>query len=387
MRNTPGELWWSYMSGPRDFAMKAADALISDLFPLLCLPPDLPFRHDMRRAIRSCLVAWLGSEDWEVETIDAEDELPRDAELAGFLLERLGGPELAALYREGSGLSVQDYLVEMRALRRRIVWVKGVPAEQMCRWIEFLRGFREQGLEKALFRLACRGGPPAPSLGPGVRLVSFDSPIQRHDLYYFSYKLVSERLRLSPEWMDYMAAAAARLCEYDAEVSEGLLAREDWDRTEPFDMLLALSREPRFGLRGRGAGSSHVLALVRAGERRELEGRLWKAQLETLFPRLELFRQQLVEELRDELLKALGPPWPPLAPYNEVIESPDELELGSVRYLMDYKSGSDRRLYVNDARLREDIRRMTVCRNKMAHRKCCEPQEVRAILELRLARA
>lgn len=84
----------------------------------------------------------------------------------------------------------------------------------------------------------------------------------------------------------------------------------------------------------------------------------------------------------------MSPRWPPssAAPvyqYGERLTSPQDVELGTLVYLMGSRDREGLyRLYIPQERTRERIRLLHGCRNQIAHMKCCGVQQVRRLLEL-----
>lgn len=362
----PDEFWWKDVTGPQAFIRQIVDALCEGFSPVLELPVELPWRHCMRRAFLEKLQDLSPFGIPLFETIDAADECA-GRDIGDFLLERFAPSDVASAYRARAGVSVQQYMKKNDVLKGKLLWIKGIPPQDISRWCSFCRGFASPSLEEGSFVLECIGR--APAVASPLKLLRLEDTVSRYDVQLFSsFQLSSQESSLPKRWHAYAAASASRLCGLDAELCEDLLQSEGWRTKDP----IALFRESCEARRRAGAGASN---------REELVQRLWEAQIEILFPHIERLRLRIVEEFRDELASVLERC--PQYQFGERVHQPEELEIGTIAYLMIHRAPAppyDYYIYIPDERMRDLIKVLRECRNRLAHRQCCTPEQVELIL-------
>jgi hypothetical protein len=116
------------------------------------------------------------------------------------------------------------------------------------------------------------------------------------------------------------------------------------------------------------------LTYARAGESAELEKRLWKAQVQTLFPLIEMERLSIVEYYKDLLSDTLSHSY--VEQYKARITDPVDLELGTFCYLLTVNSVS-----LDNLAARERIFFLHECRNRLAHAHYCSEEQVCRLLD------
>lgn len=382
-----GEFWWKNITGPQTFVRQVTDALGEERLPVLRIPADLPWRHDMRNTILEQLHEMLPDRKFYCRIIDAADECP-DSDIGDFLLKAFSDEDIACSYRPRSGKSIQQYLIEHAVLANRLLWIKGLSPEQELQWIEFCRGFSSHGPSSGMFIIESRSSGVTP-LFTDVEVIEFERVVSRYDVLLFNNILLAEsEMPLSKLWKSYVATAAACLCDYDAELSSSFIEDGHWKERDPREILRHMSDWPEFSLRGSGDGASHILALLRHGDDVELMRRLWTAQIQMLFPLIELQRGWLIDKLSGKLRVILQDMI--FEQFGQRVRDPKELELGSLVWLLSQKDiYGERLLYVPDEWMREAIYNLRECRNTLAHRhQCCTPDQVAFVLnfeEKRLA--
>ena len=81
---------------------------------------------------------------------------------------------------------------------------------------------------------------------------------------------------------------AAELCDTDAEISAELLDCIDLRNHEPAEGISIIDSAGDFLRRGAGNQSKHILAYYRKENTSEIQKRIWSAQLQVLFPIIEM---------------------------------------------------------------------------------------------------
>ncbi len=381
------DFWWSAVTGPQAFAKAVAGVLLEGRMALAAVPDDLPWRQSMRSEILARIREGSASSDTYIETVDAQEDCPDPATIGTFLLERFGSRQVAGSWRPRSGKSIQRYLADNRVLAGKILWIKGIAPGQAPAWTAFCRGFGRPSPETGLFVVECAESVPDDARSC-FAVVDFARYVSGFDVQMLAaLGLARQEQPLPKLWQRYAAATAAQLAGFDAELAEALLDPECtasaacWRSQDPLDMLARIADWPAFARRGRGPGSRHALAHLRLGRPDELAKRVWTAQIQVLFPIIEMQRTRLVDHLRPQLEEALDRLR--VEQFGARLDSPDELEFGTLVYLLALRTPEgEREVYVPDEALRETVHSLRDARNLLAHRhQRCTPAQIDFILE------
>ncbi len=367
------EFWWTNITGAHLVVTKVVDALADHTAVIVDIPPDLPWRQQMRSVIEDEFRRKTGDSDRIIEIIDAADEVSEDTEPGRFLLDRFApNKEVRNGYRERSQKSIQDYIRENDVLKSRVIWVKGLSRAQAAKWITFCRDYGRSAVDSGSFVLEVQGSTQKLDSGRmcSVRLLDC---ISSDDVQLFNSFIAAEKAGYSMEWRRYLSTAAASICDTDAEVSAHLLEQIDIKKQSPLTMLGELAGEDAYAARGAASDSEHVFAYWRRQDLQELEQRLWKAQVKTLFPLIEMERIRIITFYEYELRSILEERY--IEQFSERITNPVALELGTLCYVM--------RKFdcIRDQDLRDRIFFLHKCRNHLAHAHCCNVSEVRGLLD------
>ncbi len=155
----------------------------------------------------------------------------------------------------------------------------------------------------------------------------------------------------------------------------------DFKHDEVKDMLYKLAESEDFARRGNDKESQHILSYVRKKDETAIERRIWKAQMQILFPLIELERIKLIEKWEDNISRALQENR--ITQYGKQIYEPFDVELGTLDYYMHKYQEGGRWTYIsiNDATDRRRIEFLHECRNILAHVGCCSTEQVVELLK------
>ena len=384
-----GHVWWSVITGPRTFIERVTQALCDGRSAVLLLPDTCPWRAEMRSFSAEAVTARYGLERLSVDPVRVEPTAPGAAAQTPFqfLLERYALRDAELRYRES--MDPQEFLVEQQVLRNRIVWLEGAGEKELRAWLAFLSAWRAPSQTDGLFVCEVPARAVQALVGvarDNVELIDYEEFVSDYSVSLFNGMLVDERAARETSNLKqrYLESLLTSLCGRDVEVSEALADDLSALRDDPIAATMSTARyfEPE-----RGAGDeAHVLSLVRANDRETLERRVWAAQVEVLFPLIETMRLDVIEALRPELeeLVNLGRVYQ----YDERVEHVEDVELGTLIYLMARREENDERtLRVPDRTLREKIHLLRACRNDLAHISACPPEQVRDLLAYATGRA
>ena len=375
------DFWWNNITGPHKAVTGVAEALLSNSTVILEVPADLPWRRPMRSAIEEQIRNMSGSGNTIITQIDVADECTPDVDPGRYLLKRFATSDVFRSYREKSGISIQNFMIRNNVLRDSIIWIKGVDKGQVAKWVKFCQGYKGTTVEDGLFVLEVHEqltGTEARNL----QTVVFDDCVREYDLQLFNSFVLDEENTYNDRWKKYISTVAACLCRTDAEVSELYLRLTDFRTEDPLAGVERVAELPEFDRRGEDEKSTHVLTLWRKGNKSELTRRIWEAQLQVLFPIIEMIRVKIIKELEENLLRCLHDH--PVYQFGEQITDPYDLEFGTLDYLMSKQDENWLRyLYVPDEEMRYRIRFLKECRNCLAHTDCCMVEQVRELLSIR----
>ena len=372
--NSWSEFWWANITGAHLVLSKIVEALTENCTVIIDIPVDLPWRHQMRSSAEDEFRKLSGISDTIIEVVDATDDVPVDVAPGRFLLDRFAqNKEVRNGYRERSQRSIQEYIIENTVLKNRIIWVKGMLNSQISDWLSFCRDYNSNNEENGLFVLEIQGG--VHKQDNNMRSIRLLECISNYDVQLFSSFIVEEKSALSNVWRRYLSTATAIICDIDAEIASHLLEIIDPKKQSPLDIIMEMASWQEYSVRGADDESNHIFMHCRNNNKKELEQRLWKAQVQVLFPLIEMERIKIIESYYRELQTTIEQKH--IEQYGEKITKPIQLELGTLCFLMNRYS------CIRDKDARERISFLHKCRNHLAHAHCCSTSEVCELLDYR----
>lgn len=373
------EFWWKNITGPHVVVTKVSEALLDNRMVVLAVPSDLPWRHAMRGAIQTAFRDRLDSSNIVIEPIDVVDDNPDGLEPGRLILSLFSSALISKGYREKSRVSIQNYIAAKNVIQNRIVWVKGLRGAVAEKWIKFCRGFEQRTMQEGLFVLEVQGEMRQKDIRP-LALINYGGCVSNYDVQLFNSFVLDDQDRYSDTWKKYIASVAASICDTDAEVSVELLETVDFQKQSALDGIKAIAESPEYGRRGKEDNSNHVLWYCRNDKTEELEHRLWRAQVQVLFPIIEMERVSLIEKWRDLIQEALDTNY--VTQYNEQLRNASDVELGTLCYMMKHRTDTGLHMvYIPDEEEREWISFLHDCRNQLAHASCCTNEQVVGLLD------
>ncbi len=372
------EFWWNYITGPNVVVSSVVSALLNGKMVVLKVPSDLPWRHSMRSAVHTAFSERSDCSDMVIELIDLRDENARQMQPGRFILDRFATPTISRGYREKSKVTVQDYISAKDIIKNRIVWIKGIDPDVAGEWIRFCRGFSQRSAAQGLFVLEVNENTSVTETNL-LRVINFSDCVSNYDVQLFNSFVLGNQKQYSDGWKKYIAVCTAAICGVDAEISQTMLQSLDFRVESPLEGIRQIDQMPDFMRRGEN-GSNHVLWHYRNGDMALLEHRLWSAQVQVLFPMIELERVELIGRYERQIREVLASGG--ITQYNQILQEPMDVELGTLSYLMGAKMEDGfYTLYIPSEEDRKRIRFLHTCRNQLAHASCCTPEQVEQLLK------
>lgn len=386
------EYWWDVVTGPSGLVAQVVEGLEQDRSVILRVPRDLPWRHEMRNVISTRLQGELEATNLVVDDVDVTEDLAANADawsdVGRGLLDRYALRDARLDFRGGD---VARYLRTKGVLANRVVWVKGLDARVLPAWESFCQAWHSRGLADGLFVVEVpfdvRPVTSERKTSGSVTMVDYAAHVNDYSAQLFCGTMLdADAPELSTVRKRYLAAVLTHVCHGDVETAALLIDRYQAGERNLRPALESVANE--LPLRGsapaagdpHSSASGHPLAAVRRGDWSSVRLRVWQAQLEVLFPRIEAERLRIVDTLARDLWHLIGRG---LTQYDVEVTNPRDVELGTLVFLMAKRDGDgERLLYVHDSGMRDRIHLLRDCRNLLAHGDCCSPQQVDQLLEV-----
>lgn len=373
------QIWWQEITGPKTFVSNVTERLL-EASVIVKVPDDLPWRHEMRQEIQSELREQYDYAEISIIPIDAEEDVEENTEIDAFILERFALGDVARQYRKKSGKSITQYIVQKNVLQNDVLWVKGITEKMIKPWMDFLLAFNACCPKNGRIVLEIRDSIQYVKQNT-IEEIDYSSYISDNNLQLFNSILLDRMPTISEVWKRYLSALAACLCETDAEIAEYFLNEYAQQTADPIRVLEAIAQDPDYSRRGAADGSSHILSLVRHKCTSQIERRIWKAQLQVLFPVVEAERINLIERIKHDLTAMISVR--EIRQYGESIVNPYDFEWGTLFYAMKLTNINEEYYLKSLSKTeREEIRRFRDYRNNLAHGDCCTVTQVSEILAI-----
>ena len=373
------QIWWQEITGPKTFVSNVTERLL-EASVIVKVPDDLPWRHEMRQEIQSELREQYDYAEISIIPIDAEEDVEENTEIDAFILERFALGDVARQYRKKSGKSITQYIVQKNVLQNDVLWVKGLTEKTIKPWMDFLLAFNDCCPKNGRIVLEIRDSIQYVKQDT-IEEIDYSSYISDNNLQLFNSILLDRMPTISEVWKRYLSALAACLCETDAEIAEYFLNEYAQQTADPIRVLEAIAHDPDYSRRGAADGSSHILSPVRHKCTSQIERRIWKAQLQVLFPVVEAERINLIERIKHDLTAMISVR--EIRQYGESIVNPYDFEWGTLFYAMKLTNINEEYYLKSLSKAeREEIRRFRDYRNNLAHGDCCTVTQVSEILAI-----
>ena len=368
------EFWWNNITGAHSLVSAVAVELLESRNVVLNVPSDIPWRHSMRSAISTYFQEKNDLRDIIIQLVDVVDDNQELLEPGRFILSRFASSSISRGYREKSKVTIQDYISQKGVIRNQIIWVKGLSGKTAEQWVKFCKAFSPSSISDGLFVLEVQGGLHTADT-KHLRTIEFNECISCYDVQLFNSFILDEQRVYTEYWKKYVSATAALVCGIDAEVSELLLRVTDFKHESPIEGIQRIAEMPDFERRGTSEVSGHALWNIRNRRSSVIEHNIWVAQVQVLFPLIEMERVSIIQKWHTQIKEALDTST--ILQYGEVIKNPIDVELGTLCYMMSRRKDADLYLlYIPMETDRNRIRFLHECRNLIAHVSCCSPAQI-----------
>ena len=347
-----GEWWWA-LPDPAKFETQFCEAVVEGRHILLddaknILWPEV-FRERCKRKLNQL---------WE--NFDAS-EISVTVSPGAALLEKYALDKATQNgYREISGKSIEEYLIENNVLRNRIIWVNNIPAAQIDQWVECVKRCSPQNTQGGALVIECPKKLAVKSKMKNCVILNYADMIQDYDNYAFCFQLLTDSGNQAPlTVIRYLTSILSRLFPLNVQKTIDVIA-------ENTTALLNFSLDD----------FERIFGEV---EKDVLEHILWQAQLQEIFPIIETGRLHFLKKHKS-VLEQLWDKKPNLrkTPYGE-LSGTDDLEIAGLKYwFKEWNKAYSHKVQKEDVEIVDTLHE---CRNVLAHLNVCTPTDIKAVLD------
>ncbi len=334
-------IWWERVPNALNFVSAAVNHLLQEKSVVIQYEGALPWRDFFLCAVMNALQENDCSKS--VKSLDRMDN-------PGLrLFETFCPAERRAAYRPSK--SYAKFLAESDGvvLHGHYIFAAAETDDALRRWEDFISEYvreRGRGKEKAGFLLLYHG-PRILSPRKGVSYLSFDEAVTEYDRIVFA-TLAAASLRSAPLIGSYLTELAANALGSDVELCAACIQRADEFLQDPYRLIQEIA-----ATQTRSNGAPFTFDRSESA----LAALIWRAQIRSIYPRLEEYRERFIQRHYAELKRLL----PLEAAPGEIYSEPEDLELGKLFYL----ASSKRLLLTSDEYDRlENYKR---ARNSLSH--------------------
>lgn len=374
-------IWWTNVTGPQMFIKSVVSSLSDNYNVRLLLPKLCPWPNRMRELISDAAQSEYALEGVTLDVVTPDDFKNAQSPVEA-LLDRYALNDVRLRYR--NSLNPAEYLIQNHVLKDRIVWLTGFEPDDIDAWMGLICGWTSTTPQDGLFVVETSFDGESRDrneIDPAkCKTVSYRDFIGEYSVSLFNGLLVDEipSTGFSGSEKRYCASLLSNVCGGDVEVSDMLSENLELMLEDIYGALCSVL--DCFDHGGSEAACDNVLAIARRADRSAIDRRVWKAQVEILFPILEARRLSVIPKMRDQLSAVLENS--DISQFGERVCDPEDVELGTLVYLMaQTNDDGERILYIPDRELRNEIHLLRECRNTIAHHKTCEWSQVKWLLE------
>jgi len=387
MLEARSRIWWNDITGPSRLVSAITSGLLSGKNVVVLVPEDLPWRHDMRSAVENTLRE--EDCDLDIQYVDCKEEnnffSSNHTNIPEYLMS-YATPDIRNGFRTSGRYTIQQYLLDNQVLLNRVLWVKGMSHQHAKDWLAFCKDYKAKNQYDGLFVIESYDDLPSRGLGNNVLFLRYEDYVTFYDALLFDNILVSS-LDLSIEWKKYIATVMASLCCCDVQIAESIIDNIDI-HLSPIDALNSIFCSNEYEERSKASNltSSHPLNLIRSNKTEQIEKKVWSAQLQILFPLIEVERLALITRHSNDIMEALKTPYlnqkgiaVKVTQFGEIVTDPNKTELGTLHRLTCLRSAFDQGQYLLFLPNEEDRCRLTLLhrmRNNIAHGIMCHENDV-----------
>lgn len=348
------EIWWSQVTNAVRYVTEIKQSLLEEKSILLKYTNGMPWRDQLEETIVEA-VKLQNSEKKFVK-------IPIVSNPGEYLLNEFCKKEKRAEYRPTKGYAKFFAESDEIVLHDRYFWVQIDDVSCLNNWMKFVSDYiKERGKKDniAVFILEWAGNELVP-VKKGIRIFSFDDYVGEYDRIVFTV-LSSSSIKENSFVKNYIAELVANVSGNDIE----LCAECIWHYKEFLENSWKLI-QTIIAEKVRSDGTD--FCYTKTAE--EVKHLIWLAQIKTVYPYLEEYRENFVQKHANEISKRL----PIQTSYGETYTDPKDVELGTLMYMAGCNN-----LVLSTSEY-EKLKKYKEARNKLSHLIALTIEEIRELL-------
>lgn len=307
--------WWGELPNAEKFIEAVTLDLRDGKDVLLELPEHLPWEAAFYEQLAISL-----EKNGVVHALRELEDDPHK-EPGEIILRKFCKPERRAQYRPNIGYGRFLANSQGSTLSTALIEVHDLRNGRLEVWLDFVREYRKAlSNDGAVFLLETRERPERTK---GMSVHAYAGSIGSFDAYTF-YMISASSYSGTLLQRRYLAELAFTLCGSDAELGGACLQNSFVFISKPLERLNDVCNTLF-----RADGGNFRLP----GNKTNLKKQVWQAQLRIVFPLLEDYRQDLIRKYRKDVEHCL----PIETAHGEIISEPEDVELGSLSWLIRQK--------------------------------------------------
>lgn len=353
-------VWWNKITNANNFLNSIVDTIQDGHSVILKLPSVVPWYSTMREYIRDNISMQNANSSFKI-VVDMGEEP------GAYLLNEFCKREKRVLYRPNIGYANFLAKSEDIVLNDYILWIVGVDAQQVKKWIEFVVDYNKalkKGRLGCLFIIEVREECNIPNK-KGIMCIDYNREIEYYDTYLFNM-LAASTLKENEMLKKYLAEVVSIMLPKDVELSSQCILYGKQFLQNPLEVIRSVvETESR-------SDGTYFEIYVTEDEMRE---RLWEAQIKVIFPLIERHRAAII----NKYAKYINILLPINAAYGEVFKEVVDVELGTISYL---QATGKIEMSADDT---YKVTKLKSARNELAHIKVVSQKDVEEILSFKLS--
>ena len=347
-------IWWNQVTNAVKFVSDIKQCLLEEKSLLLKYSNAMPWREQFEESVRES-VKLQNAEKKFVDVPEVQDP-------GEYLLKEFCKKEKRAEYRPSKGYAKFFAESDDIVLHDRYLWIQVDCMERLDRWLTFVSEYlKERGKHdnKAVFILEWSENSQAP-LKKGIKVISFDDYIGEYDRIVFAV-LASSDVKEHLFIKNYIAELVSNVSGNDIELCAECIQEYKSFLENPIAFIKMTIEE-----KSRSDGTEFFYDK----NAEAVEHLIWLAQIKTVYPRLEEYREDFVQRHSSVIANQL----PIQTSYGETYTDPKDVELGTLMYMAGngYLSLSTKEY--------EKLRHNKEARNKLSHLTALSISEIEELI-------
>lgn len=346
-------IWWKQVTNAVKYVADVKQSLLEEKSVLLKYSSVIPWRNQLVDSVIDAVKLQNGDKKFVVIS-DIDDP-------GKYLLKEFCKPEKRAEYRPSKGYAKFFAESDDIVLHDRYLWIAVSSQNNLDKWLSFVSDYiRERGKKdnKAVFILEW-SGENTPLVKKGIKVYSFDDYIGDYDRVVFAV-LASSSIKENSFINTYLSELVPNVAGNDIELAAECIRHSKAFLENPLAFIKKTCDEQE---------RSNGDLFCYSKDVDEVAHLIWLAQIKTIYPHLEEYREEFVQKHHSAIAKQL----PIQASYGETYDDPKDVELGTLMYMA--VNG-----YISlGSQEYEKLKKYKEARNKLSHLTALSIEDIRAL--------